>query len=63
MGVLFTILGCALLLASFKVKGFFVSDPDAIASFARPRSKWSGQLIFVVVGIGMLAFGIKLLLS
>jgi len=38
-------------------KNFGVADADAISSFDRPSSGWSGKLVFALVGIAFLSIG------
>jgi hypothetical protein len=61
MGVVLIIGGCIGLIVAVKGKIFYVGDADAISSFNRRRSTWSGRLVSAIAGTLLIAVGIKLL--
>jgi hypothetical protein len=62
MGLVFIFFGCVGVLIAIFGKAFSVADPDAITPFNQKRSRRSGRLISLVVGLMFLAYGIKVLL-
>jgi hypothetical protein len=63
MGVLFVIFGCLVIVGGFFAKDFYAADIVALGAFKQKRSKWSGRLLFIVVGVFLLALGIKFLMG
>ena len=53
------IFGCIGLIVSVVGKNFFVGDADAMTSWDKPSSQWSGRLISFAAGIMLIAVGIK----
>lgn len=62
MGIVFVIIGCIGVVVGIVGKEFYVGGDDAIASFDRKSSRWSGRVVFILAGLLLIAFGIKFLL-
>jgi len=63
MGILFVISGGLAIVVGVLGKDFYVADVITLAPYKKKSSKWSGKLVFIVVGLGFIALGIKLLVS
>ena len=63
MGIFFVILGGVLLVGGVFGKDFYVADVLSLAAYKQKSSRWSGKLVFIVVGLGFIALGIKFLVS
>jgi hypothetical protein len=53
--------GCIGIVVGFVGKEFYVGDADAISSFDRKSSTWSGRLVAILAGGVLLVGGIKLM--
>lgn len=53
--------GCAAIIGALFGKEFYAADVETCAPFKEKSSRWSGRLVYLIVGIGLLAIGIKLL--
>jgi len=62
IGIALIISGCAGLTIAALGKNFSVGDADAMTSWNKPRSRWSGRLVFLIAGLMLLAIGIRLLI-
>ena len=63
MGVLLVIFGVLAIAGGIFGKDFRVADVIALGEFKQKRSRWSGRLLFIVVGVGLIGIGIKMLLG
>jgi len=63
MGFIALIIGGVALAAAVFGKEFYVADVDSGSGFKpdQRRSTWSGRLVCIIVGLGFIAIGIKLL--
>jgi hypothetical protein len=62
IGIALIIGGCTGLAVAVFGKNFSVGDADAMTSWDKPRSRWSGTLVFLIAGLMLLAIGIRLLI-
>jgi hypothetical protein len=62
MGVLLVIFGALTIAGGVFGKDFRASDIIALGEFKQRSSKWLGRLIFIMVGLGLVYVGIKMLL-
>ena len=44
-------------------RNFRAADVVALGEFKQKSSKWSGRLVFIVVGLGLMGVGIKMLVG
>jgi hypothetical protein len=63
MGVLLVVFGALAIVGGIFGKDFHAADVVALGEFKQKSSKWSGRLVFIVVGIGLVGVGIKMLLG
>jgi uncharacterized membrane protein YczE len=63
MGILLIIFGGLAIVGGIFGKDFYAADVIALRAFKQKSSTWSGRLVFVVVGVVLIAVGIKLLLD
>ncbi len=63
MGVLLVIFGVLAIAGGVLGKDFHVAGVIALSEFKQKRSRWSGRLVFIVVGVGLIGIGIKMLLG
>ena len=63
MGILFVILGTAAIAGGIFAKEFYVGDVLSGDAYKQKSSKWSGRLVFIVVGACFVALGIRLLIG
>lgn len=63
MGFLLVIFGCLAIVGGILGEQFFAADVVALGAFNQKSSKWSGRLVFFVVGVGLIGIGIKLILG
>jgi len=63
MGVLLIIFGGLALVGGIFAKDFYVADVVALGAFKQKSSTWSGRLVFILVGVVLIAVGIKLLIG
>ncbi|HEV2136769.1 MAG TPA: hypothetical protein VGR47_21295 [Terracidiphilus sp.] len=63
MGVLLIVFGVVAIVGGALGKSFHAADPIALGEFKQKSSTWSGRLIFVVVGLGLIGIGITMLLE
>ena len=63
MGIVSLILGGVAITAGILGKEFYVADVLSGVGFKQKRSRWSGRLICIVVGVSFVAAGIKLLVA
>jgi hypothetical protein len=61
VGILLVIFGVLGILGGVFGKEFYAADVIALHEYKQKRSKWSGRLLFIVVGVGLVCIGIKLL--
>ena len=61
MGVLLVIFGVLAIAGGVFGKDFRAADVIALGEFKQTSSKWSGRLVFIVVGLGLVCVGIKML--
>ena len=64
MGVFLIAFGLVAIVAGVFGKEFTVADVDSLAEFKPPTksSTWSGRVVFIGVGVGLILVGIRLLL-
>ena len=64
MGVFLIATGLVAIAAGILSKEFTVADVDSLAEFkpAKKSSTWSGRVVFIGVGAGLVLVGIRLLL-
>jgi hypothetical protein len=63
MGVLLVIFGVLAIAGGVFGKDFRAADVVALGEFKQKSSKWSGRLVFIVVGLGLIGVGIKMLVG
>jgi len=63
MGVLLVILGVLAISGGVLGKNFQAADVIALGEFKQKSSRWSGRLVFIVVGVGLIGIGTKMLLG
>ena len=63
MGVLLVIFGVLAIAGGVLGNNFQAADVIALGEFKQKSSRWSGRLVFVVVGVGLIGIGIKMLLG
>jgi hypothetical protein len=63
MGILLIIFGVSGIAGGIFGKDFHAADVFALGEFKQKSSRWSGRLVFIVVGVGLIGVGIKLLLG
>jgi len=63
MGILLIIFGGVALIGAFFGKEFYAGNDDATGAFEQRSSTWSGRLLFTLVGVFLVALGIKLLMG
>jgi hypothetical protein len=63
MGILFVIIGGLAIVVGVFGKNFYAADVLSGAGYKQKSSRRSGQLVFIVGGLGFIALGIKLLVS
>jgi hypothetical protein len=63
MGILLVVFGCLAIAGGVFGKRFHAADPVALGEFTQKSSKWSGRLIFIGVGVALIAVGIKLIVG
>jgi hypothetical protein len=61
VGILLVIFGVLGILGGVFGKEFRAADVIALHEFKQKSFKWSGRLLFIVVGVGLVCIGIKLL--
>jgi hypothetical protein len=59
MDVLFLILGAFSIGVGLLAKNFYVADVLSGTGYKQKRSRWSGRLICILVGLGFMAAAIK----
>jgi uncharacterized membrane protein YidH (DUF202 family) len=62
MGVLLILFGLIAILAGIFGKDFHNADVIAQGEFKQKSSIWSGRTVFIVVGVGLIVGGVKLVL-
>jgi len=62
VGILLMIFGAAAILGGIFGKDFHAADVVALGEFKQKSSRWSGRLVFIVVGLSLIGVGIKMLL-
>jgi hypothetical protein len=63
MGVFLVIFGVLAIAGGIFGKDFHAADVVALGEFKQKSSKWSGRLVFIVVGLGLIGVGIKMLVG
>jgi uncharacterized membrane protein YczE len=63
MGVLFIVFGVGAIVVGILGKDFYTADVIALGEFKQKSSKWSGRLVFCLVGVLLIALGIKFLMD
>jgi hypothetical protein len=63
MNVFLVIIGGMAIAVGIFGKNFYTADILSLALYRQKSSTWSGRLVFIVVGIGFVAMGIKLLIG
>jgi hypothetical protein len=63
MGILLIAAGLVGIAGGVFGKKFYEADILSVSVGSRKSSTWSGRLIFIIVGTGLIAVGIKLLMS
>lgn len=63
MGIFLIIFGGLAIAGGVFGKNFYAADVVALDSFKQKSSRWSGRLIFIAVGVVLIAVGIKLLVD
>jgi hypothetical protein len=61
MEILLIIFGVLAVAGGIFGKDFYRADVITLAALKDKSSTWSGRLLFIVVGTGLIAIGIKLL--
>ena len=62
-GVLLVIFGVLAIVGGVMGKDFHAADVIALGEFKQKSSRWSGRLVFIIVGVGLIGVGIKMLLG
>ena len=60
MGILLIIFGCLAIVGGVFGKRFYAADVVALGALNQKSSTWSGRLVFILVGVALIAVGIKL---
>jgi hypothetical protein len=60
-GVASLVLGVVAIAAAIFGRDFYAADVISGTSFKQKSSRWSGRLVFTVVGLAFIAAGIKML--
>ena len=63
MGVLLVIFGAMAIVGGVLGKDFHAADVIALGEFRQKSSRWSGRLVFIIVGVGLIGIGIKMCLG
>ncbi|MGA3071125.1 MAG: hypothetical protein ABSD43_12995 [Terracidiphilus sp.] len=63
MGILLVIAGSLGIVGGIFGKDFYAADVDSLSAFKQRSSRWSGRLVFLLVGTGLVAIGVKLLVG
>jgi hypothetical protein len=63
MGVFLVIFGLLAIAGGIFGKDFRAADVIALGEFKQKTSKWSGRLVFIVVGLSLIGVGIKMLVG
>ncbi|MGO9336243.1 MAG: hypothetical protein ACLPY1_01920 [Terracidiphilus sp.] len=63
MGIFLMIFGVVAILGGIFGKDFHAADVVALGEFKQKSSRWSGRLVFIVVGVALIGVGIKMLLG
>lgn len=63
IGVLLVVFGVIGVAGGLFGKTFYHADAITVSQGKEKSSTWSGRLVFFIVGLGLLATGIKLLLD
>ena len=63
MGFLLVIFGSVAIAGGVLGKDFHAADVIALSEFKQKSSRWSGRLVFILVGVGLIGIGIKMLLE
>ena len=63
MGILLIAAGLVGVAGGVFGKKFYEADILSLSVGNRKSSTWSGRLVFIVAGVGLIAVGIKLLVS
>jgi hypothetical protein len=63
MGVLLVLFGVLAIAGGVLGKSFQAADVIALGDYKQKSSRWSGRLVFIVVGVGLIGIGITLALS
>ena len=63
MGIFLVIMGVIAIAGGIFGKNFHAADVIALGGFKQKSSRWSGRLVFLVVGVGLVVVGIKLLVE
>jgi hypothetical protein len=63
MGVFLMISGIVACAGGIFGKNFYVADVLSLAAYKQKSSTWSGRLVFLLVGMFLVAVGIKLLVG
>jgi hypothetical protein len=61
MGIFLVIFGGLAIAGGIFGKNFYAADVDSLSVFKQKRSTWSGRLVFLLVGAGLVAIGVKLI--
>ena len=63
MGILFVVCGGVAIAVGILGKDFHAADVITGLGYRRKTSRWSGRLVFIVVGVFFVAMGVKFLLD
>ncbi len=63
MGMFFVIMGVALVVVGIVGRKFSKADVLSLSGYRQRSSAWSGRLLFIVVGVLFVAWGIRLLMG
>jgi putative Mn2+ efflux pump MntP len=63
MGIFLLIFGALAIAAGIFGKTFYKADVVALGAFKEKWPTWFGRLLFIVVGVVLIAVGIKLLVD
>jgi len=63
MGIFLVIFGGLAIAGGIFGKDFNAADVVSLYAYKQKSSKWSGRLVFLLVGAGLVAIGVKLLVG
>jgi hypothetical protein len=63
IGALLIIFGALGITGAIFAKDFWAADVIALHEFKQKLPTWSGRLVFIVAGLGLIAVGVKMLIG